>query len=176
MIDPQLASFLEEGLSLFIGTRNATLEPEGARLAALKVDPDGRHLVAYVPEAAFLRIRPNTEDNGQVAISVGRPVDDRACQVKGTVVSVRQAEHAERDLVAWQWDGFMRQLEMIGIPRGLAGAWSMWPAVAITVKVTAVFEQTPGAQAGTPIEPPSESKGEPPSQSKGESRAQSRGE
>ena len=160
MIDPQLASFLEEGLSLFIGTRNAAMEPEGARAAALKVDPDGRHLVAYVPEVAFSRIRPNTEENGYVAISVGRPVDDRACQVKGTVVSIRQAEHAERELVAWQWDGFMRQLEMIGIPRGLAAGWTMWPAVAITVKVTAVFEQTPGAQAGTPIAQP-ESNGEP---------------
>ena len=158
MIEPQLASFLEEGLSLYIGTRNALLEPEGARAAALKVDPDGRHLVVYVTEAAFLRIRPNTDDNGQVAISVGRPVDDRACQVKGMVVSVRQAEHAERDLVAWQWDGFMRQLETIGIPRGLSAGWTMWPAVAITVKVTAVFEQTPGAQAGTPIEPSPESR------------------
>ena len=153
MIEPQLARFLEEGLGLYIGTRDAGLAPEGARAAALKIEADGRRLVAYVAEAAFSRLRENIEANGLVAVSVARPVDDRACQIKGTVVSVRHADPAERELIAWQWDGFMRQLEMIGIPRGFSAGWSTWPAVAITVKVTAVFEQTPGAQAGIPIAP-----------------------
>src|SRR5688572_29227714 len=117
MIEPQLASFLEEGLSLHIGTRDEGLQPEGARAAAVKVDPDGRHLVAYVPEAAFPRLRANLESNGYAAISFGRPVDDRACQVKGTVVDIRPASDDEQGLVAEQWEGFMRQLEMIGIPR-----------------------------------------------------------
>lgn len=157
MIEPQLASFLEEGLSLHIGTRDATLQPQGARVAAVKVESGGLHLVAYVPETAFSRIRPNLETNGLAAISVGRPIDDRACQVKGNVLGVRAAEASERELVAAQWDGFMRQLEAIGIPRAVAGGWSWWPVVAVTLKVTAVFEQTPGPQAGTPIESRAES-------------------
>lgn len=159
MIEPQLASFLEEGLSLHIGTRDATLRPEGARAAAVKVDGDGTHLVVYVPQAAFARLRKDLESNGYAAISFGRPVDDRACQVKGSVVNIRPAAGAEKDLVAFQWEGFMRQLEMIGIPRSIAAGWSSWPAVAITLKVTAVFEQTPGPQAGTPIESRAESAG-----------------
>ena len=151
MIDPALASFLEEGLSLHIGTRDATFQPQGARVAAVKVETGGLNLVAYVPEAAFSRIRTNLETNGLAAISVGRPIDDRACQVKGSVTDIRPARDSEQELVAAQWDGFMRQLEMIGIPRAIAAGWSSWPAVAITLKVTAVFEQTPGPQAGTPI-------------------------
>jgi hypothetical protein len=151
MIDPQLASFLEEGLSLFIGTRNAALEPEGARAAALKVDPDGRHLVAYVPEAAFSRIRPNTEENGYVAISVGRPVDDRACQVKGLFVSIRDATDEEKPAVLAQWDGFLGSLEKIGIPRAATSTWVTWPAVAIRLRATELFNQTPGPDAGAPI-------------------------
>ena len=151
MIQRELASFLEEGLSLHIGTRDATLQPEGARAAAVKVDGGGLHLVAYVPDVAFSRIRSNLESNGYAAISFGRPIDDRACQVKGSVVNIRPAGDDERDLVASQWEGFMRQLESIGIPRAIAAGWSMWPAIAVTLKVTAVFEQTPGPQAGIPI-------------------------
>jgi len=151
MISPPLASFLQEGLSIHIGTRDAELRPEGGRAAAVRVSPDGRQMVVFVPETAFSRLRSNIEANGYAAIGFGRPVDDRACQVKGSVLDVRGATDDERTLVATQWDGFMRQLEMIGIPRGLAANWSMWPAVAVTMKVTAVFEQTPGPQAGTPI-------------------------
>ena len=158
MIEAPLAGFLEEGLSIHIGTRDAALHPEGGRAAAVTVSADGRQLVVYVPEAAFSRIRPNIEANAYAAIGFGRPVDDRACQVKGNVLSVRPATEDERAVVTLQWDGFMRQLEMIGIPRRLAANWSMWPAVALTMKVTAVFEQTPGPQAGTPIESPAESR------------------
>ena len=152
MIEPHLASFLEEGLSIHIGTRDEALRPEGGRAAAVTVSQGGRQLVVYVPDPAFSRIRSNIEANAFAAIGFGRPVDDRACQVKGNVVTVRPATDDEKPIVAAQWDGFMRQLEMIGIPRGLAANWSMWPAVAVTIRVTAVFEQTPGPQAGHPMD------------------------
>jgi hypothetical protein len=151
MLEPQLAAFLQEGLGIHIGTRNERLEPDGARAIAVAVDDDGTHLVVYVPEVAAARILPDLEANGQAAVSFGRPVDDRACQVKGELVSVRRAEPEERELVQKQWDGFLTNLEFIGIPRIAATNWIAWPAVAIRLKATAVFEQTPGPAAGTPI-------------------------
>jgi len=54
-------------------------------------------------------------------------------------------------LLQKQWDGFLTQLEMIGIPRVSATNWTTWPAVAIRLKVTTIFEQTPGPQAGVQI-------------------------
>jgi len=151
MIDGALASFLEEGLSIHIGARDSRLQPSGARAAAVMVASDGREMVVYVPDLAASRILPDLEANGQVAVSFGRPVDDRACQVKGVVTSIRKAEPAERAVITAQWQGFMRQLELIGIPSDLALGWANWPAVAVRIRVTAVFEQTPGPLAGTPI-------------------------
>lgn len=151
MIDPVLASFLEQGLSLHVGTRNARLEPDGARGAAVLVEPDGQHLLVFVAEIAASRLMENLRSNGQIAIGFGRPEDDRACQVKGVVVAIRPAERSERAAVERQWQGFMEQFQKIGIPPAVASGWAYWPAVAIRVKVTAVFEQTPGPQAGTPI-------------------------
>jgi len=149
MIDQALAGFLEEGLSMHIGSRDARLQPSGARAAAVTVEPGGTHVVVYVPDLGASRILPDLESNGQAAVSFARPTDDRACQVKGTVTDIRPATPRERAIITGQWQGFMQQLERIGIPADLALGWANWPAVAIRIKVTAVFEQTPGAHAGT---------------------------
>jgi hypothetical protein len=151
MLTAQLAAFLEDGLGLHIAARDEHMQPDGARAAAVKVEPDRRHLVAYVAERAVARILPHLRSNGQIAVSFGRPADERACQVKGIVVDIRPAHPDEHPVVSAQWDGYMRQLELVGISRHVASGWSVWPAVAIRVRVTAVFEQTPGPQAGTPI-------------------------
>ena len=151
MIDPKLAAFLEQGLGIHIGTRNDQLHPNGARAVAAKVEGAGSHLVVFVAEIAAARLRADLESNGQAAVVFGRPEDERSCQVKGVVVDIRSAAETERALMQKQWDGFLGQLEMIGIPRVSAANWITWPAVAIRLKVTTVFEQTPGPQAGAQI-------------------------
>jgi hypothetical protein len=151
MIDPQLAAFLEQGVGIHIGTRNEQLHPNGARAVAAKVEGGGTHLVVYVAELAADRLRVDLESNGQAAVVFGRPEDERSCQVKGVFVDIRRATDSERPLMQKQWDGFLSQLEMIGIPRVSATNWITWPAVAIRLKVTTIFEQTPGPQAGAQI-------------------------
>ena len=151
MIDGALAGFLQAGVSIHIGARDSRLRPSGARAAAVIVEADGTHVVVYVPDLGASRVLPDLESNGHAAVSFGRPVDDRACQIKGIVTEIRVAGADERPAIASQWDGFMRQLGLIGIPSDLALGWATWPAIAVRIKVTAVFEQTPGPQAGTPI-------------------------
>lgn len=151
MIDPELAAFLEEGLGVHIGTRDAHFQPAGARAVAVRVEADGAQVVVYISELAAARILDNLHTNGQAAVTFARPVDDRACQVKGTVASVRPATDADRPHVEAQWERFLRQLERIGIPRAGSAAWVTWPALAIRLDVTAVFDQTPGPTAGTSV-------------------------
>ena len=151
MIDAALAAFLQEGVGIHIGTRDSALQPNGARALAVQVEPDGEHLVVYVARAAASRIVRDLESNGQVAIGFGRPIDDRAAQVKGVFVSVRDAGEGERALVLAQWDGFLGSLEKIGIPRAATRTWVTWPAVAIRLRANALFNQTPGPDAGAPL-------------------------
>ena len=151
MIPQALTSFLEQGLSLHIGTRDEQLRPSGARAAAVVVESGGEHMLVFVADVAVARLLDDIKRNGQLAVDFGRPEDDRACQVKGSVVEVRAARPDERALVLRQWQGFLNQLERIGIPRQMATGWAHWPATVIRIKVTAVFEQTPGPLAGTSI-------------------------
>lgn len=151
MILPQLASFLEEGIGVHVGTRTADLEPNGVRAIAAKVEDSGRQLVVYVPVVFADRVLPDLRSNGQVAVLFGRPVDERSVQVKGTFVDVRDGLDGERAMVFAQWEAYMDNLGVIGIPRAVYERCPRWPVVAIRLKVTALFEQTPGPSAGVPL-------------------------
>ena len=147
-ISRDLAAFFEQGLGIYIGTRNAALEPNGARAIAARVEQDGTRIVIYLASVAAVRILPDLEQNGLAAVTFGRPVDERACQVKGTFIEARPAGEDERPLIEAQWEGFTQQLAMIGVAREARSAWPTWPATAITLKPTSVFQQTPGPTAG----------------------------
>jgi hypothetical protein len=151
MIDRELAAFLEEGLVIHLGTRNAHLEPSGARITAAIVEADGNHVTAFVPKVAAGRVLRDLEDNALAALVFVRPTDDRACQVKGVFVGSRAPSPRERIPVTAQWDRVRRSLERIGIPRVLTDSWIIWPSVALRVRVTALFNQTPGPGAGASL-------------------------
>ena len=151
MIGADLAAFLQEGVGIYIGTRNGSLEPNGARALAALVGPGGTELVVYLADIAAPRLMPDLDSNGQAAVTFGRPVDERTIQVKGTFVSARQARDDERPALEAQWENFTRSLETIGVARAARSAWPRWPAIAITLTPTAIFEQTPGPKAGSQL-------------------------
>lgn len=148
MIDRDLAQFLQQGLAINIGTRDATLAPHAACVPAVLVEPDGAHVVVYVPVVGADAVLADLAHNGQAAVVFGRPMDDRACQVKGTYESHRPAAPEERTVVDAQWNGYNQQLEIVGTPAESLGTWTTWPCVAIRLRVTALFNQTPGPGAG----------------------------
>jgi hypothetical protein len=149
MLDKSLTEFLELGLAIHLGTRNQRLEPNGCRVTAVRVEDEGRHLIAYLPKAVAPEVFDDLKNNGQAAVSLARPTDDRAVQVKGVFVSMRDADPSEEAFVMGQWHGLLRELDVIGLAALTStSTWLMWPCVAVTIRVTAVFSQTPGPEAG----------------------------
>jgi hypothetical protein len=149
MLDKSLTEFLEQGLAIHLGTRNASLRPNGCRVTAVRVEDRGRQLVAYLPTAATPAVLEDLRSNGQAAVSFARPTDDRAVQVKGEFISVRDVDPSEEAFVMGQWRSLVGELDMIGLAALTStNTWLMWPCVAVTIRVTAVFSQTPGPEAG----------------------------
>lgn len=151
MIDSGLATFLEDGLGVHIGTRNDRLEPTGARAIAIQAESDGGHVSVFIAGAAALRILPDLRSNGHAAVTCARPTDERACQIKGTMVEVRPATVADRALMDAKWALFADNLERIGVSRLGMKDWITWPALVIRLRVTAIFDQTPGKSAGAQV-------------------------
>jgi hypothetical protein len=151
MIDKELAAFLEEGIGIQIGTRDASLAPNGARVVAVRVEDEGTHLTAFVPARAASQVLPDLEANGQAAIVFARPPDERSCQVKGMFAGMGATGAAEERFAREQWGRWLQRLTTIGLPLATLEGWDAWPCVAIRIRVTALFNQTPGPNAGVAL-------------------------
>ena len=147
----ELAEFLESGLAIVLGTRDGELDPDGALALAVEIDEERGRLTVFLHELAAGEMLRNLESHPEIAINLDQPTTHRACQVKGTFVSSRRARPDERDLVEHQVEGFRDQLERIGIPHAITVALQTWPCAALDVRVTQVFEQTPGPGTGGPL-------------------------
>lgn len=151
-IDPDMAAFLQEGLPTHIATRNADLEPSGARATAVKVDADREHVTVFVPSVVVAPLLDDVKNNGQVAVVIARPADERSCQVKGTFVDSWSATADEEAFAIEQWRRSLASLEVIGYPGAGTERWTMWPCVAVRFRADSLFTQTPGPNAGARLQ------------------------
>jgi hypothetical protein len=151
LIADEVADFLQSGLSINVGTRDDDLQPEGAVAWAARVHDDRAHLTLFMHKEAARSMLRNLKVHPEIAIDFDLPTSHRACQLKGCFVSTRPGKAAERAEVERQLEAFGKDLEAIGIPREMVSGWEIWPCVAIQVRVTELFEQTPGPGAGEPL-------------------------
>ena len=151
LISKEIAAFLESGLALVVGTRDGDLQPDGAAAWAVRIADDGGHLTLYMYQQAARDMLRNLESFPEIALDCDRPTNHRACQVKGVYLSHRPASDAEQPLIEQQIEGLAADLEAYGIPRALTSAWEAWPCIALEVRVTQIFEQTPGPGTGEPL-------------------------
>jgi hypothetical protein len=151
LLTPELAEFLESGLPSTMATRDDALQADGAWAWGVRVHPDRRRMTIYLrPESAEAMLA-NLRRHPEVALVIDRPLDHRACQVKGLFEASRMAGEEERPHVERQVEGVRTQLEVIGIPPAMTAAWSWWPCAALDIVMTHLFEQTPGPGAGEPL-------------------------
>ena len=143
--------FLESGLSINVATRDEALQPDGAMAWAVRVHEDRLHMTVFLYAKSAPAMLRNLKVHPEIAVAFDRPTTHRACQVKGLVASTRRGKTTERAEVERQVDGFFTDLEAIGIPRAMVAGLKTWPCVAIALRVTQVFEQTPGPGAGEPL-------------------------
>lgn len=150
-ISDELASFLESGLAIVVATRDAELQPYCAWGWAAKVERDRSVLTVFLYEDAAREMLKNLEAHPEIAIDLDLPTSHRACQLKGFHESSRPARASERALVEKQVEAFSADLDRIGIPRAMTAGWETWPCTALEVRVTELYEQTPGPGAGEPL-------------------------
>ena len=151
MIATDLAAFLESGVSVLVGTRDARLMSECQRALGVRVEPDRQHVTVFVPGATGERIVADARATGRVAICCARIADHQSIQLKGDAVEIRQALESERAVIDRYREAFADALALIGMPRATTLRMAHWPCWAIRVRVDASFVQTPGPGAGRPL-------------------------
>ncbi len=156
LIEDALKAFLESGVSVVVGTRDEGLVPEIVRGWGPHVSRDRRSLRICVPEATSVRTRTNLVGNGRIAVACSLPSSYETVQLKGRHLRTTKAGAEDLLRVERHRELFAGVNESIGIPRARIEAfWRRELAgspllVTIQFVVHAVFNQTPGPEAGAP--------------------------
>lgn len=150
-ISDELAEFLSSGLSIVVATRDAALQPDGVAACAARVHEDRGCLTVWCYEEAAAEMLRNLRQHPEIAVDFDLPTSHRACQVKGLCTGSRPAREDERAEVERQLEAFGADLQKIGIPAAAFAGWKSWPCTALEIRVTELFEQTPGPGAGEPL-------------------------
>ena len=153
MITSELARFIESGISVLVGTRDARLRPDCVRAAGVRADAAAGTLTVFLPAATSERALANLADNGRIAVTVTRAIDHRSLQIKGGVVEIRPASPEDRAFI----ERYLEQLAVdwghVGVPRRSTQSMNFWPAFTARLAAETLFEQTPGPDAGQRLTP-----------------------
>lgn len=149
-IPADVAEFLEGGQSMLLATRDAQLVPAIIRPLGAEVDPDRTHVTFFIPAVRAAQTLENLRVAPRVAVTFSRTYDHRTYQLKGDCVGVAEATDAQRAVIEAYRAGLSVQFEQVGIPRRVTARVAYWPAWAIRLRVTDLFDQTPGPGAGEP--------------------------
>src|SRR4029078_10458649 len=130
-----------------VATCDAELEPESMLAMGVRAHVDRTSLTVYLPTALSGATLANLRANGQIAVTLIRPSDHKAVQVKGIARNIRDSNEMDRELQAIFRAALVEQFEAVGIPRSTTRRLVWWPSVAVDVAIRETFVQTPGPRA-----------------------------
>jgi hypothetical protein len=155
VIHNELKAFIESGVSVVAGTRDAALVPEITRAWGPQVSEDRQSVSLCVPLATSRKMLDNLESNGQIAVAFSLPSNYKTVQLKGRAIEIAEPSGADLAAVERHRNAFGSVNEPIGVPRrDIETFWrrelETSPAQ-VTVRLIAeqIFDQTPGPGAGS---------------------------
>jgi len=152
-LPPELYELIEGPSVMYLATRNAALEPLSALAFGVQPSADGGELTVFLPAAVSPPTLANLRDNGQMAVSLVRPSDHRALQIKGVWLGERRTTDDDRALLNRYRDATLGEMSTVGVPRSIWARLAWWPVLALRMEVRDTFVGTPGPSAGRRCEP-----------------------
>ena len=144
----ELVDYMESGVSLLVGSRDALLRPASARGFGIEIDALGCTATVFLPAAGADLTLSNLRDNGQIALTFSRGLDHRSLQVKGLVLSIRETDERQQRLQARYFELFYEGLVFIGQQHKVLRRVRYSPSYAVQFQIASMFDQTPGPGAG----------------------------
>jgi hypothetical protein len=151
LIPEELSELIATGVDVYVATRDAELEPESMMAMGIRLHRERGTLTVYLPQALAAPTCKNLAENSEIAVTLIRPSDMKAAQLKGKSVAVRQSTETDRELQMIFRSALIEQMAAVGIPRCATRRLVWWPSLAVEVAVREVYSQTPGPSAGEPM-------------------------
>lgn len=154
MIGPELATFLQSGISILFGTRDERLCTDCGRAMGARVEKGGAELTVFLPNATAGRSLANLRQHPQLAVCFCRVIDHHSIQLKGQAVAIRAATAKDRATIDRYRAALAESWAFIGVPAAFTRRMRHWPCHAVRMRVESIFIQTPGPGAGGPLGAP----------------------
>jgi hypothetical protein len=155
MLPDDIVEFLHGPLVFALGTRSPKLRPAiGVAVGAFAAAATDQ-ISFFLPNVQCQPHLANLADNGLVAFTAGEPRSHKNYQFKGLVVDVRPSTASDvaiREVYRDKLIAYFRQQYFTPLPDKFIGDYISDPSTTITFRVLKIFNQTPGPNAGRPID------------------------
>jgi hypothetical protein len=153
--DEAHAAFMESGVSVHVASRDPANVPSVARAVGCRVAPDRGRVTIFVSAAQAPELIRDLRASGKAAAVFSQPSTHRTIQIKGDDASVGALIEGDLARIAAYADALVRDLQALGYSEAFGRALvECDPADLVAVAFTpkAAFRQTPGPNAGAPLE------------------------
>jgi len=151
LISAELSAFIEKGVSILVGSRDAGLAPECLRAIGVQVESSSE-LTVFLPASTAQATVANLLDNGRIAVCFSCIADHHTSQLKGRVLSIEIAGEESRPIVDRYRRAIAQELASVGLPQHITFRINHWPCWAVRLRVDDHYDQTPGPDAGVRVE------------------------
>ena len=155
LLDAAQAAFLAGPLAIAAASRDADGVPSLTRGYGCRVSPDRREVAVFISRRRSAALLRDLQAGAPLAVVFSRPMTHQTLQLKGDCAQLRELDAGERALVSSSREAFSAEIISLGYPERFSCAiMSGDPedTLAVVFGPTAVFDQTPGPQAGTRLD------------------------
>jgi hypothetical protein len=150
-LNSEIADFIQQGVAAAVSACDAGLCPSMARVVGARVAEEGRRITVLLRRDGNAALLRDARPGQKLAAVFCLPENERAIQIKGTLLSVEAPRSDDWPRVVAHRIAFADQIEPKGYQREFSDyyhAAERDDLVALSFAPEAVFEQTPGPQAG----------------------------
>ncbi len=146
---------MESGVSVHVASRSPANVPSVARGLGCRIDPDRSRVTIFLSAAQAPDLLADLRASRAAAAVFSKPSTHETIQIKGDDATVSALADGDRARLAAYADALVRDLQSLGYTEAFGRALvDCDPAdlVAVAFTAQAAFRQTPGPNAGAPLE------------------------
>jgi len=163
-----LLAAMARGVSVIVGSRDATGRPSIMRAVGSVVGEDGATITVFLARRQSAQLIADLQATGQVAVVFSQPSTHRTLQIKASAVHLRAVTADDAPALAAYLASMEVEIQAVGLTRSIARAMlahQLSDLVAVRFTPEEAFDQTPGPRAGAPLSAAPPTPASPPAES-----------
>lgn len=154
LIDADQAAFMQRGISISVGSCDASGMPSLVRAVGCRISQDLLQVTVFVSKSQAFAVLDDLRNNRAIAVVFSEPSTHRTMQLKAVNASIGGLTDRDHELVERHQKAFIKELAKIGFAEPFVQsllACEPVDLICISFLPCAAFSQTPGPKAGEPL-------------------------